>query len=297
MSRIGKKPITIPAGVTITVDGQVVAVKGPKGHLSWTVSEDIVIKQEDGAISLTPRDESTRARAMWGLSRTLVDNMVVGVTTGFEKSLELVGVGYRAAMKGQALSMQLGFSHEVDIAGPRWHHLRRAASGRGQDHRHRQATGRRGRRPHSQDPAAGALQGQGRAFRRRKRSPQGRQEEVGHGAFIPRYRPTARPTRSPAPEEGLANGRPRLSVFRSAKNIYAQVIDDSKGVTIAAASSLEAGVEKGSDKDAAAKVGALVARRALDKGAKDVVFDRGGYIYHGRIKALAEAAREAGLNF
>ncbi len=91
--------------------------------------------------------------------------------------------------------------------------------------------------------------------------------------------------------------RPRLSVFRSAKNIYAQVIDDARGLTIAAASSLEAGVEKGSDKEAAAKVGALVATRALDKGAKDVVFDRGGYIYHGRIKALADAAREAGLNF
>ena len=92
-------------------------------------------------------------------------------------------------------------------------------------------------------------------------------------------------------------GRPRLSVFRSAKNIYAQVIDDAQGVTLAAASSLEAGVEKGSDKEAAAKVGALVAQRALEKGAKDVVFDRGGYIYHGRIKALADAAREAGLNF
>ena len=91
--------------------------------------------------------------------------------------------------------------------------------------------------------------------------------------------------------------RPRLSVFRSAKNIYAQVIDDARGLTIAAASSLEAGVDKGSDKEAAAKVGALVAKRALDKGAKDVVFDRGGYIYHGRIKALADAAREAGLNF
>jgi large subunit ribosomal protein L18 len=95
----------------------------------------------------------------------------------------------------------------------------------------------------------------------------------------------------------LGAGRPRLSVFRSAKNIYAQVIDDARGVTLAAASSLEAEVEKGSDKQAAAKVGTLVARRALDKGAKDVVFDRGGYIYHGRIKALADAAREAGLNF
>jgi len=95
----------------------------------------------------------------------------------------------------------------------------------------------------------------------------------------------------------MANGRPRLSVFRSAKNIYAQLIDDRVGVTLAAASSLEARSEKGTDKGAAAKVGALLAKRALDKGLKDVVFDRGGYIYHGRIKALADAAREAGLNF
>jgi large subunit ribosomal protein L18 len=93
-------------------------------------------------------------------------------------------------------------------------------------------------------------------------------------------------------------GRARLSVFRSSKNIYAQVIDDAQGVTIAAASSLEQGkAGKGADKEAAAKVGALVAKRAIEKGLKDVVFDRGGYIYHGRIKALADAAREAGLNF
>jgi large subunit ribosomal protein L18 len=96
----------------------------------------------------------------------------------------------------------------------------------------------------------------------------------------------------------VASGRPRLSVFRSAKNIYAQLIDDSKGVTLAAASTLEGGKPaKGSDKDAAAKVGALIAERALKKGLKEVFFDRGGYIYHGRIKALAEAAREAGLSF
>lgn len=93
----------------------------------------------------------------------------------------------------------------------------------------------------------------------------------------------------------VSAGRPRLSVFRSAKNIYAQVIDDERGVTLAAASSLEG--DKGSDKDAAAKVGALVAQRAIEKGVKDVVFDRGGYLYHGRVKALADAAREAGLNF
>ena len=97
----------------------------------------------------------------------------------------------------------------------------------------------------------------------------------------------------------VANGRPRLSVFRSSKNIYAQVIDDEAGVTLAAASSLEGekGKAKGSDKDAAAKVGALVAQRAIEKGVKDVVFDRGGFRFHGRVKALADAAREAGLKF
>jgi large subunit ribosomal protein L18 len=96
----------------------------------------------------------------------------------------------------------------------------------------------------------------------------------------------------------LANGRPRLSVFRSSKNIYAQIIDDERGVTLAAASTLEGDKPaKGSDKDAAARVGALLAQRAIEKGVKDVVFDRGGYIYHGRVKALADAAREAGLNF
>jgi large subunit ribosomal protein L18 len=97
----------------------------------------------------------------------------------------------------------------------------------------------------------------------------------------------------------VANGRPRLSVFRSSKNIYAQIIDDDRGVTLAAASSLEGGEskQKGSDKDAAARVGALLAQRAMEKGVKDVIFDRGGYLYHGRVKALADAAREAGLNF
>ena len=118
MSRIGKKAVSIPAGVTIKVDGQTVAVKGPKGELSWTVSDEIVLTIDAGEISFAPRDESTRAKAMWGLSRTLVGNMVQGVTQGYEQALELVGVGYRAAMKGTTLGMQLGFSHEVDIPPP-----------------------------------------------------------------------------------------------------------------------------------------------------------------------------------
>jgi|SRR5579872_3330146 len=118
MSRIGKKAIAIPSGVTVTLDGQTVTVKGPKGQLAWTVSEEIEITQENGQLSVAPRNESQRARGLWGLSRTLLDNMVTGVTKGYEEVLELVGVGYRAALKGQALSMQLGFSHDVDIAPP-----------------------------------------------------------------------------------------------------------------------------------------------------------------------------------
>jgi large subunit ribosomal protein L6 len=118
MSRIGKKPIPVPAGVTVSVDGQTVAVKGPKGELSWTVTDEVVVKHEDGALSFAPREDNTRSRAMWGLSRTLVDNMVTGVTKGYTQNLELVGVGYRAAMKGPALALQLGFSHDVDFPPP-----------------------------------------------------------------------------------------------------------------------------------------------------------------------------------
>ncbi len=118
MSRIGKKPIAVPQGVTATVEGQTVTVKGPKGQLAWTVAEEVVVALENGELTLTLREDTARARAMWGLSRTLVNNMVVGVTTGYERVLELVGVGYRAAMKGQALSVQLGFSHDIDIPPP-----------------------------------------------------------------------------------------------------------------------------------------------------------------------------------
>lgn len=118
MSRIGKKAVAVPAGVTVTLDGQTVTVKGPKGQLAWTIVDEIELSLSGAELTLKPRDESTRAKAMWGLSRTLVANMVHGVTQGYEEALELVGVGYRAAMKGQALSMQLGFSHEVDVPPP-----------------------------------------------------------------------------------------------------------------------------------------------------------------------------------
>ena len=118
MSRIGKQPIVVPNGTTVTLDGQTVKVKGPKGELTWSVAPEIEMKLENGELTLAPREDTPRARSMWGLSRSLVGNMVTGVSEGFERTLELVGVGYRAAMKGNALSLQLGLSHDVDVNPP-----------------------------------------------------------------------------------------------------------------------------------------------------------------------------------
>ena len=118
MSRIGKNPVKLPKGVTAAVDGQSVKVKGPKGELSYVVSDDIVVKLDDGAIKVDPRDRSQRGRAAWGMSRTMVANLVTGVTTGFERKLEINGVGYRAAVRGAALQLSLGHSHEVSYAIP-----------------------------------------------------------------------------------------------------------------------------------------------------------------------------------
>ncbi len=113
MSRIGKKPVSVPSGVTATVDGQNVKVKGPKGELSFVVPEDVDVKLENGAIKVDPRTPTDRARAMWGLSRTQVANLIVGVTSGFEKKLEITGVGYKAAVAGKNLQLSLGYSHDV----------------------------------------------------------------------------------------------------------------------------------------------------------------------------------------
>ncbi len=118
MSRIGKKPVTVPAGVTATVTGQAVKVKGPKGELSFVVPEEVSVAFQDGAIKVDPRDESKKARSLWGTSRSQVANLVQGVTQGFEKKLEINGVGYKAAVQGKILKLTLGFSHDVDFEIP-----------------------------------------------------------------------------------------------------------------------------------------------------------------------------------
>jgi len=113
MSRIGKKAVAIPAGVTASVEGQIVKMKGPKGALQFVVPDDIIVKMDKGAIKVDPRSETKRALAMWGTSRTLVSNLIAGVTKGFETKLEITGVGYRATVQGKNLQIALGFSHDV----------------------------------------------------------------------------------------------------------------------------------------------------------------------------------------
>lgn len=118
MSRIGKKPVPLPQGVTASIDGKTVKVKGPKGELSVTLVEEVDASIDEHGITLTPRTEMERADKMWGLSRTLVNNLVHGVTHGFEQKLEIQGVGYRAAVQGKTLNLQLGFSHDVNYPIP-----------------------------------------------------------------------------------------------------------------------------------------------------------------------------------
>lgn len=118
MSRIGKKPVELPKGVTASVSGQTIEVKGPKGTRSFTATDDVSITVEENLVKVQPRGLSKRARSQWGMSRTMVSNLVQGVTTGFKKELEINGVGYRAAMNGNILKLSLGYSHEVNFEVP-----------------------------------------------------------------------------------------------------------------------------------------------------------------------------------
>ena len=118
MSRIGKKPVALPSGVSAVVSGQTIEVIGPKGTRSFTASDDVTLLVEESTVSVTPRGKSKRARQQWGMSRTMVANLVTGVTAGFKKELEIKGVGYRAQLQGNVLKLNLGLSHDVDFHVP-----------------------------------------------------------------------------------------------------------------------------------------------------------------------------------
>ena len=118
MSRIGKRPVAIPSGVTANIDGKTLSVKGPKGTLTMGLSDLIDYKVEDEGISVQPANDTQKARAFWGMQRTMVSNLVEGVTEGFSKTLQISGVGYRASTQGKKLKLQLGYSHDVDLDVP-----------------------------------------------------------------------------------------------------------------------------------------------------------------------------------
>ena len=139
MSRIGKKPVSLPQGVTATVNGQTVTAKGPKGELKFVVNEEVLVKMEGSEIAVQPRDQTKTARSKWGMSRTQIVNILQGVKDGFEKKLEITGVGYRAAMQGKNLQLALGFSHDVVYETPAGHHDHRAEADGNHRDRHRQA--------------------------------------------------------------------------------------------------------------------------------------------------------------
>lgn len=118
MSRIGKKPVEVPSGVTVSIDGQTIAAKGPKGELQVTLVDNVLAEMGEDGVSVQPRDKSKQSRSAWGMSRTLVSNIVDGVSKGFERKLEINGVGYRAAVQGKTLQLSLGYSHDVNFEIP-----------------------------------------------------------------------------------------------------------------------------------------------------------------------------------
>ena len=118
MSRIGKHPVVVPGGVTVAIDGQTIEAKGKLGALVVTLPPEVVIAHEAGEVSVQPRDQEKRSRAMWGMSRSLVQNLIKGVSEGYTRKLEISGVGYRAAVDGRVLNLQLGFSHDIKFAIP-----------------------------------------------------------------------------------------------------------------------------------------------------------------------------------
>ena len=276
MSRIGRLPVAIPAGVTVEVAANnVVTVTGPKGTLVKELPVEMEIKVEGEEVVVTRPSDLKKMKSLHGLTRTLINNMVVGVTNGYEKVLEVNGVGYRASKSGNKLTLNLGYSHPVEMIDP--------------------------------EGVETVLEGQN------KITVKGiDKEKVGQFAaeIRDKRRPVSKKSRSEVRRKkhmklrnrfsGTAE-RPRLAVFRSNNHMYAQIIDDTVGNTLVAASTLEkdvkAELEKTNNVEAAAYLGKVIAEKAKAKGITDVVFDRGGFIYQGKVKALADAAREAGLNF
>ena len=251
MSRIGKKPVPLPKGVTASVEGQTVKVKGPKGELSVKLVPEVSAAIGDDGITVTPDKNQEQSAQMWGLSRTLVNNLVTGVTTGFTQKLEIQGVGYRAAVQGKVLNLQLGFSHDVPYAIPEGISIvtekptmisacRASTSSWSARLRPRSVPGVRRSPTRARACVMRASMSAARKARRSK---------MTNALFKKRQSRNRH-------RLGTHGTRPRLSVFRSGKHIYAQVIDDTSRQTLASASTNEKDHKgKGYNVESASSVG------------------------------------------
>ena len=220
MSRIGRLPVAIPAGVEVTVaEGNVVTVKGPKGTLERALPTEMEIKVEDGHVVVSRPNDLKKMKSLHGLTRSLIHNMVVGVSEGYTKELEVNGVGYKAAKQGKKLTLSLGYSHPVEMEDP-----------------------------------------------------DGIETKVDGNKII-------------------VSGISKEKVGQFA----AEIRDKRRPSTLQ--KEVRAELENTDDVAAAAHLGTVIGKKAVEAGIESVVFDRGGYIYHGKVKALADAAREAGLKF
>ena len=252
------------------------------------------VEQADGVLTVERPTDRGEHRALHGLTRSLIANMVEGVTEGFEKRLEIQGVGYRAQLKGRNLEMALGYSHPVSVEPPEGIEFEVPQPTeivvRGID---KQLVGQvaadiRKRRP--PEPY------KGKGIRYRGEHVARKVGQAGMTVLTNRQRRLRRRRRVRARVTGTAE-RPRLSVYRSNRGVFAQLIDDGRGHTVAAVNWIEPELRKLTAAEQAKRAGELLAERAKAAGVETCVFDRGGYQYHGRVKALAEGAREGGLVF
>ena len=305
MSRVGKKPIPIPSGVTVNVEAGAVEVKGPKGTLRQAVPPGIVFELGDGRLTAQPERVDDRSLGKFhGLARSLVANAVHGVLEGFKKELDIVGIGYRAELAGQQVVFALGYSHPINFDIPKGDRGRGREANPPDGDGRRPTTRRPGRRRHPRAQEARSVQAKGHPLYGRSAEEEGREDRgVAMKVKTTKDRRTRVRLRQRQRIQGTA-ARPRLAVNRSLAHISAQVIDDLDGRTLVAASSAEPAVKaqftngaRGGNKAGATIVGKIVAERLLTTGVEHVVFDRGGFLYHGRVRCVAEAAREAGLKF
>ena len=299
MSRIGKMPVAVPAGVDVLVKDDQISVKGAGGSLFLTQNALVKVSSDAGALSFQPANDSREANAMSGTMRQLVNNMVVGVTKGFEKKLNLVGVGYKAQAQGAKLNLTVGYSHPVNKDMPAGITVATPTPTeiviKGAD---RQRVGQVAAEIRAIRPPE-PYKGKGIRYSDEKITI----EEIRSCSMLTKKEQRlrrARQTRIRIATQGVA----RLTVNRTNLHIYACVISGDGAKILASASTAEAEVRKalggsgkGGNVAAAQAIGKRLAEKAKAVGVEKVAFDRAGFAYHGRVKALADAAREAGLQF